>query len=60
MRSFAPPAPVNWYPSRMEVGNGGVLGLATWQFLEPRLAKVGVCLLLAPVLLVGLLLLTDT
>jgi S-DNA-T family DNA segregation ATPase FtsK/SpoIIIE len=52
--------PADWYPSRMEVGNGGVLGLATWQCLEPRLAKVGVCLLLAPVLLVGLLLLTDT
>jgi len=52
--------PTNWYPSRMAVGNGGVMGLSMWHYLEPRLAKVGVILLLVPVVLVGLLLLADT
>jgi DNA segregation ATPase FtsK/SpoIIIE, S-DNA-T family len=47
--------------SRLPEGNGGLLGLAAWQFLEPRLGKVGISLLmLLPAALVGLVLLTDT
>ena len=47
--------------SRLPEGNGGLLGLAAWQFLEPRLGTVGISLLMVlPAALVGLVLLTDT
>jgi len=47
-------------PARLPVGNGGVLGLALWEFLRPRLGTAGTVLMLVPVGLVGLLLLSDT
>lgn len=40
-------------------GHGGVLGLAIWQFLEPKLGPVGTVLMTTPVALVGLILLTN-
>ncbi len=40
-------------------GHGGVLGLAIWQYLEPKLGPVGTVLLMMPVALVGLILLTN-
>ena len=47
--------------ARLPEGNGGVLGLAAWQYLEPRLGVLGVVLtMLLPAGLVGLVLLTDT
>jgi S-DNA-T family DNA segregation ATPase FtsK/SpoIIIE len=46
--------------ARLPEGNGGILGLSIWMFLEPRLGKFGAWLLLAPVTIVGLLLLADT
>ena len=46
--------------ARLPEGNGGVLGLATWLYLEPRLGTFGTVLLLVPTAAVGLLLLTDT
>ena len=46
--------------ARLPEGNGGVLGLAAWMFLEPRLGTFGTVLLLVPTTVVGLLLLTDT
>jgi len=46
--------------ARLPIGNGGVLGLAAWDFLRPRLGTIGTVLMLVPVALVGLLLLTDT
>ena len=46
--------------ARMPIGNGGVLGLAIWRFLQPRLGTIGTVLLMAPAAMVGLLLLTDT
>ncbi len=46
--------------ARLPVGNGGVLGLALWEFLRPRLGTTGTVLMLVPVGLVGLLLLSDT
>ncbi len=46
-------------PALLPVGNGGVLGLAIWQFAEPRLGTLGTVLLVVPVALVGLVLLTD-
>ncbi|HUU31565.1 MAG TPA: DNA translocase FtsK 4TM domain-containing protein, partial [Phycisphaerae bacterium] len=47
-------------PARLPESNGGILGLAAWQFIEPRLGAFGAVLLLIPVVLVGLVLLTDT
>jgi len=47
-------------PARLPESNGGILGLAAWQFVEPRLGAFGAVLLLIPVVLVGLVLLTDT
>ena len=47
-------------PGRLPVGNGGVLGLSAWLFLEPRLGALGTVLLMIPVIAVGLVLLTDT
>ncbi|HUU89969.1 MAG TPA: DNA translocase FtsK [Phycisphaerae bacterium] len=46
--------------ARMPEGNGGVLGLAIWMYLEPRLGVFGTVLLMVPVAVVGLVLLTDT
>jgi len=47
--------------ARLPEGNGGVVGLAAWQYLEPRLGVLGVLLtMLLPAGLVGLVLLTDT
>jgi len=46
--------------ARLPEGNGGVLGLAAWLYLEPRLGTFGTVLLLVPTTVVGLLLLTDT
>ena len=46
--------------ARLPEGNGGVLGLATWLYLEPRLGTLGTALLLVPTMVVGLILLTDT
>ena len=47
--------------ARLPEGNGGVFGLAAWQYLEPRLGALGLSLLmLLPAALVGLVLLTDT
>ncbi|HUU11253.1 MAG TPA: DNA translocase FtsK [Phycisphaerae bacterium] len=46
--------------ARLPEGNGGVLGLALWMYLEPRLGAFGTVLLMIPVVMVGLLLLTDT
>ncbi len=46
--------------ARLPEGNGGVLGLAGWLFLEPRLGTFGTVLLIVPTTVVGLLLLTDT
>jgi len=46
--------------ARLPEGNGGVLGLAIWMYLEPRLGVFGTVLLMIPVALVGLVLLTDT
>ncbi|MEA3368301.1 MAG: DNA translocase FtsK 4TM domain-containing protein, partial [Planctomycetota bacterium] len=46
--------------ARLPEGNGGVLGLAAWLYLEPRLSTFGTVLLLVPTTVVGLLLLTDT
>jgi S-DNA-T family DNA segregation ATPase FtsK/SpoIIIE len=46
--------------ARLPEGNGGVLGLAIWTYLEPRLGAFGSILMLIPVALVGLVLLTDT
>jgi len=47
-------------PARLPESNGGVLGLAIWMFMEPRLGAFGTVLLMVPVALVGLVLLTDT
>ena len=47
--------------ARLPEGNGGVFGLAAWQYLEPRLGALGISLImLLPAALVGLVLLTDT
>ena len=46
--------------ARLPVGNGGVLGVAIWMFLEPRLGAFGTVLLVVPTTVVGLLLMTDT
>jgi len=46
--------------ARLPEGNGGVLGLAAWIYLKPRLGTFGTGLLLVPTAVVGLLLLTDT
>ena len=46
--------------ARLPEGNGGVLGLAVWMYLEPRLGVFGAVLLMIPVAVVGLVLLTDT
>jgi len=46
--------------ARMPEGNGGVLGLAVWMYLAPRLGVFGTVLLMIPVAVVGLVLLTDT
>jgi len=46
--------------ARLPVGNGGVLGVAIWLFLEPHLGTFGTVLLVVPTILVGLLLMTDT
>ncbi len=46
--------------ARLPEGNGGVLGLAAWLYLAPRLGTFGTVLLLVPTAVVGLLLLTDT
>ena len=46
--------------ARLPEGNGGILGLSVWMYLEPRLGAFGTILMLIPVALVGLVLLTDT
>jgi len=46
--------------ARLPEGNGGVLGLAIWMYTEPRLGAFGTAMLLAPVTIVGLLLMADT
>jgi len=46
--------------ARLPEGNGGILGLAVWMYLEPRLGVFGAVLLMIPVAAVGLVLLTDT
>ena len=46
--------------ARLPEGNGGVLGLAVWMYLEPHFGALGVALLIIPVALIGLVLLTDT
>jgi len=46
--------------ARLPEGNGGVLGLAAWMYLAPRLGTFGTVLLMIPTAVVGLLLLTDT
>ena len=46
--------------ARLTEGNGGILGLSIWLYLEPRLGMAGTILMMIPVALVGLLLLTDT
>ena len=46
--------------ARLPEGNGGILGLSIWMYLEPRLGAFGTILMLIPVALVGLVLLTDT
>ena len=46
--------------ARLPEGNGGILGLSIWMYLEPRLGGFGTALMLIPVALVGLVLLTDT
>ena len=46
--------------ARLPEGNGGILGLSIWMYLEPRLGGFGTVLMLIPVALVGLVLLTDT
>jgi len=46
--------------ARLPEGNGGVLGLSIWMYMEPRLGAFGTILMLVPVALVGLVLLTDT
>jgi S-DNA-T family DNA segregation ATPase FtsK/SpoIIIE len=46
--------------ARLPEGNGGIVGLAAWRFVEPRLGAVGTVLLMIPVALVGLVLMTDT
>jgi S-DNA-T family DNA segregation ATPase FtsK/SpoIIIE len=46
--------------ARLPEGNGGILGLSIWMYMEPRLGAFGTVLMLIPVGLVGLVLLTDT
>ncbi len=46
--------------ARLPEGNGGVLGLAVWMYLEPHFGVLGMVFLIIPVALIGLVLLTDT